>query len=111
MSYMLNDCLSDDANGEYCAAAFHAISCLEVYEPAMRACQGVLGPFRASFIHAVHVALGRAADSLEAELRQKDRLARNFYVMLNTGSYLSCAVLRFTAALSGKNEWVPALVQ
>lgn len=88
-------------------AAFRAVHYLTIYKPAISACQGALGPFRASFIHAVHVALGQAVEDLEARLKQKNHMPHSLYIMLNTGCYLDNALMNFASALSGKNEYVP----
>ncbi|KAH7965282.1 hypothetical protein HPB49_005907 [Dermacentor silvarum] len=84
--------------------AFRAVHYLAVYEPAISACQGVLGPFRASFIHAVHVALGQAVEDLETRFGHRIHLPQNLYIMLNTGCYLENSLLNCASALSGKNE-------
>ncbi|XP_075535743.1 uncharacterized protein LOC142571350 isoform X5 [Dermacentor variabilis] len=87
-------------------SAFHAVHYLAVYGPAISACQGVLEPFRASFIHAVHVALGQAIEDLETRFGHTSLLPHNLYIMLNTGCYLENSLLNCASALSGRNDGI-----
>ncbi|XP_037509553.2 uncharacterized protein LOC119386298 [Rhipicephalus sanguineus] len=87
-------------------SAFHAVHYLAAYEPAVSACQGALGPFRASFIHAVHVAMGQAVQDLEARFELRSHMPQSLYIMLNTGRYLDNSLMNFVSALSGTNDGI-----
>ncbi|KAL3176608.1 hypothetical protein MRX96_010222 [Rhipicephalus microplus] len=100
-----NDNVSVDFAGaklQVSASAFHAIHYLATYEPAVSACQGALEPFRASFIHAVHVAMGQALQDLEAGFELRSHMPQSLYIMLNTGRFLDNSLTNFISALSGK---------
>nr|XP_037272271.1 uncharacterized protein LOC119164227 [Rhipicephalus microplus] len=107
-----NDNVSVDFAGaklQVSAIAFHAIHYLATYEPAVSACQGALEPFRASFIHAVHVAMGQALRDLEAGFELRSHMPQSLYIMLNTGRFLDNSLTNFISALSGKNEQARSL--